>query len=251
MKQSMSRRSFLTGAAAAGVFAAGTAITGCSPSGGQDSGSSAGSSASSDSAAGEGLTYTVLDEKWDFEIAPAAIPDDQITETISADIVVVGSGLAGMVTAVSAMEHGAQSVIVVSTSSKGISRGGSNFAFGTTAQKEQGVEMTLDGMRAHIKQEQTFGGNYCDGGKWSDWMNHSSEVMDWMIERCASRGLKVSLEPGLTDPDGVFTIQAAAHNFFNDEFPLGFKDGAPLQVNAMVDIFKEMGGTVYFDTKVV
>lgn len=252
MKQSMSRRSFLTGAAAAGVLAAVPAITGCSPAGKQDSGNSGGGApAQADGTAGEGLTYEVLDEKWDFEIPSAAISDDQITDTISADIVVVGSGLAGMVTAVSAMEHGAKNVVVVSASSKGISRGGSNFAIGSKAQKEQGINMTVESMRGHIKQEQTFGGLYCDGGKWSDWMNHTTEVMDWMIDRCASRGLKVSLEPGLTDPDGVFTIQPAAHNFFNDEFPLGFKDGAPLQVNAMVDIFQELGGTVYFDTKVV
>lgn len=249
MKQSISRRSFLAGAAVAGLAVA-PSLVGCSPSGdAQTTGS--GDTAIADATESGALNQDVLEKKWDFEIAPEPIADDRISETVSADIVVVGSGLAGMVTAVSAAEHGAD-VIVVSASSKGISRGGSNFAFGSKAQKEQGINLTLTDMRPHIKQEQSFGGNYCDGGKWSDWMNHSTEVMDWMIDKCESRGLRVSLEPGLTDPDGVFTIEPCAHNFFNDEFPLGFKDGAPLQVNTMVDIFQsELGGTIYFDTKVV
>ncbi|MEC4184790.1 FAD-binding protein [Adlercreutzia sp. R21] len=246
MKQNISRRSFLTGAVATGLAATGATLVGCGSPKSDGSGAS-----SSEAASSEGLNESVLDEKWDFEIAPASITDDQVSNTISADIVVVGSGLSGMVTAVSAAQAGAN-VVVVSASSKGISRGGSNFAFGTKAQAAQGIDLTIDDMRAHVKQEQTFGGYYCDGGKWADWTNHSSEVMNWMIDLCASRGLEVSLEPGLDDPDGVLTIPACAHNFFNDEFPLGFKDGAPLQVNAMVDIFQsDLGGEIHFNTKVV
>lgn len=246
MTREISRRSFLKGAAGTGLLASAALATGCAPSteGANDTSSR---STSSDII----LDAGALNDKWDFEIAPEPIADDQISETYHAEIVVVGSGLSGMVTAVAAAERGAD-VIVVTASSKGISRGGSNFAFGTTAQKEQGIDITLDDMRAHIKQEQSLGGNYCDGGKWADWMNHSTEVMDWMIDRCQQQGLRVSLEPGLEDPDGVLTIPPTAHNFFNDEFPLGFKDGAPLQVNAMIQVFQnELGGTVYFDTPVV
>lgn len=240
MSSTVSRRSFLAGAASAGL-AAGALMAGCTPQ-------SATESSAETEQSGSTLDQSTLDMQWSFEIPTEPITDDQIKETRSAEIVIVGSGLSGLVTAVSAAEHGAD-VIVVSASSKPISRGGSNFAFGTTAQKEQGIAFTADDLRKHIKLEQSLGGNFCDAGKWSDWMHHSAEVMNWEIEKLTSKGLKVSIEPGMVDPDGIFTIQPAAHNFFNDEFPLGFKDGAPLQAQGMASVFTDdLGGTIYYNT---
>ena len=239
----VTRRSFVAGAAVAGLAAAVGAVSGCSPN--------ADSSQESRSARGEGIDDSVLEQPWSFEIAPEPVPDDQIVESHAAEIVVVGSGLSGMVAAVSAAEEGAD-VIVVSASSKGISRGGSNFAFGTDVQLEHGIELTRSDMRSIVKSQQGQNSYLVDCGKWADIINNSSKVMSWEIEKLEAKGLKVSLEPGFTDPDGVLTVPAVAHNFFNDEFPLGFKDGAPQQVNAMVDIFvNDFGGRVFFGTPVV
>ena len=43
-------------------------------------------------------------KKWSFEIAPDPIPDSEIKETIEHDIIVIGSGMAGLCTMCSAME---------------------------------------------------------------------------------------------------------------------------------------------------
>ncbi|BAK44756.1 FAD-binding protein [Eggerthella sp. YY7918] len=240
--ESISRRSFVSGAAATGILATFGGLAGCAPQ-------AVDSKANSNS---EGiLDANSLEQKWSFEVPPEPISDSDVAETYSAEIVVVGSGLAGMVTAVAAAEDGAD-VIVVSASSKGISRGGSNFGFGTKAQQAHDISITKDDMRVYMKSQLGQGSFLADNGKWADILNHSSEVMDWEIDKLASKGLNVSLEPGFTDPDGVLTMPAAAHNFFTDELPLGFKDGAPQQVNAMVDIFtNDLGGTVYFDSPVV
>lgn len=46
-------------------------------------------------------------EKWSFEIPPEAITDDQIVDTVEADVVVVGAGTSGLVVANTAAEAGA------------------------------------------------------------------------------------------------------------------------------------------------
>ena len=43
--------------------------------------------------------------KWEFEIPPAPIPDDQIAEVIEDEIIVVGSGMSGLTTAYSAQSN--------------------------------------------------------------------------------------------------------------------------------------------------
>ena len=65
--------------------------------------------------------------KWSFMIPPEPVPDDQITETVENDIIVVGGGMSGFTTAVSAAEQGAK-VTLFSAASAPISRGGSNYA---------------------------------------------------------------------------------------------------------------------------
>ena len=47
-----------------------------------------------------------------FEVAPAPIPDSEIMNTVTADIVVIGEGIAGIVTALAAAEAGAKVTII-------------------------------------------------------------------------------------------------------------------------------------------
>ena len=51
-------------------------------------------------------------EKWTFEIPPPLIPQKQIKEVITADVVVVGAGLAGLTAAGSAAEKGAKTILL-------------------------------------------------------------------------------------------------------------------------------------------
>ena len=94
-KSTISRRSFLTGAAGAGALAAAGALAGCSPS--TNTGSSAGDESDS--------TTT---SSWRTQ---PDMPTD-ISETIDADIVVVGAGSSGLSAAVQAAEKGAKVVLL-------------------------------------------------------------------------------------------------------------------------------------------
>ena len=240
----LNRRQFLAGAAGVAAMGAlaGTALA--------EEAAEGAAPAEEAAPAGDLMTADKAAEvKWAFEVAPDPIPEDQIVETFTHDIVVVGAGLGGLTTATAAAEQGAD-VIVFSASSKPISRGGSNHAIGSKYQIEKGIEYNPELARKIIKTEQTSGTYFMDKKKWMRWVNHSAESIDWTIEKMEAKGLKTSLEPGFPDPDGVIDIPPASHNFYNDEQPFGALFGAPLQAQAMADTFTDdFGGEIHYNTK--
>lgn len=245
----LTRRKFLTKAAtvgAAGAVAAAGGLAACSPQ--ADQGGTDGSQPSvlgSDTV----LTADTFDMKWSFEIPPDPVPDDQIAETITHDIIIVGSGLSGLCTAVSAQEMGAD-VHLFSASTKPIGRGGSNSAIGTKYQKSLGYTFDKNSPEIdHLFKVELVSGAYQPNQRlWAKWRNNSAESMDWMTDIMAAKGLQVSMEPGYWDPDGVLTSPPASHNFFNEEQPFGVLFGAPLQAQAYADTFVERGGTIDYST---
>lgn len=99
MQKDCTRRGFLKGA---GVLCAGTtlaAMAGCAPAQPQDKAASTTLGATGDAA-----------PVW--ETAPEPIADDQITETVQADVVIVGAGIAGNVAAMAAAEAGLSAVVL-------------------------------------------------------------------------------------------------------------------------------------------
>lgn len=191
------------------------------------------------------------DVKWSFMVPPDPVDESEIVETKTHDIVIVGAGMAGLCTAVSAAEKGAD-VIVFSASTMPISRGGSNHAIGSKYQKEKGVDYDPEVARKIVKAEQTAGTYFMDKKKWERWINHSAESIDWTIDLMESQGLKCSLEPGFPDPDGIIEIPPASHNFYNDEQPFGALFGAPLEAQAYADIFTgTYGGEIDYSTRAI
>ncbi|WP_304598286.1 twin-arginine translocation signal domain-containing protein, partial [Adlercreutzia caecimuris] len=104
----MDRRSFLKGATVAGVAAAAAGtlgLTGCAPK-----------TEGTGELAGTGELILDADKfanaKWNFEIAPDPIDESKIEETVNCEILVLGAGVGGLVTAASAMEEGADLVLI-------------------------------------------------------------------------------------------------------------------------------------------
>lgn len=247
MNMTMNRRNFLKGAIATGAIAAtGAALSGCAKTDAADSDmkhADAGTDATS---------YLTADSyenaTWSFEVPPEPVDESEIAETYTHDIIVVGAGMAGLCTAVSAAETGAD-VLVFSASSKPISRGGSNHAIGSKYQKEKGIDYSPEIAREIVKAEQTAGTYFMDKKKWERWINNSAESIDWTIDHMEKKGLKCCLEPGYTDPDGTITIPPASHNFYNDEQPFGALFGAPLEAQAYADILTDdFGKEIHYNT---
>jgi hypothetical protein len=257
MRTGISRRDLLKGAAVAGAAVAAGGLAACAPQtpneepppAAGDAGATAAPDAAPVDAVPDVLTADVLERKWSFEIPPEPVPDSEITETITHDVVVIGAGLAGLCTAVSAQEAGAD-VHLFSASTRPIGRGGSNSSIGSKYQKSLIGEIGPDSpeIRHLIKVENVSGAYQHNQRLWSKWVNNSAESMDWMIDIMTAKGLKVSMEPGYVDPDGILDSPPASHNFFNDEQPFGALFGAPLQAQAYADTFIERGGSIEYET---
>ena len=242
----LDRRNFVKGAAAA---TAATAIAASGTAALASESASASADGEKKAAANVMTANKYAETQWSFMVPPEPVPDSQIKETYTHDIVVVGAGMAGLCTAVSAAEKGAD-VIVFSASTKPISRGGSNHAIGSKYQKAKGIEYDPELARKIVKAEQTAGTYFMDKKKWERWINNSAESIDWTIDLMEKKGLKCSLEPGYPDPDGVIEIPPASHNFYNDEQPFGALFGAPLEAQAYADTFTDdLGGEIHYSTK--
>lgn len=152
-----------------------------------------------------------------FMIEPDAIPDSKISQTKTADIIVIGSGVSGLCLACRASELGA-SVIVFSASSAHVERGGSNHGINTKTQQEKGIDYKPKELAHRIKQEFMAAGYNVDQQKWSNWLNNNTESMNWLIKKMEGYGAGVTLELGYQDEDGLFNFKPASHNFV---FPEG------------------------------
>lgn len=215
MKTTMDRRAFLKGAIVAGAAGTSVALAGCAPK--ENSANLAGTGepqGAQGASALSGDTYPTT--PWDFEIAPDPIAEDLITETIEADVIVVGSGLSGLTCAYSAIESGVD-VILFSASDHPVARGGTNHSFNTRVQKERGIDYTPETFRKQFKFEL-----HCYDGKinqelWWRWVNNSEESQNWLIDIMESEGAEITIEKPYIDDDGAYEQQKSALNFLIPE----------------------------------
>lgn len=170
-EKEFTRRDFMKGAAGVAAASAALGVLGAcsSPA---DSTTAAQTAAETTTAAEE---MPVSGYSW--EKAPDPIPDSEIKETIEADIVIVGAGIAGVTAALRASELGAK-VAVVEKAAFPSSRGGHYAAY-------QSKAMTNAGMKNDPKDDiardwMRMCGNRCDQKLVYLFLDRSSEVMDWL-----------------------------------------------------------------------
>ena len=180
----MSRRNFLTGAAA-GAAALGVAgLAGCSPTSQEEAAESGSSESSSSSSGSSTVGYDGTGTMPWLEDAPS-ISDSDVTEELEADVVVVGLGCAGVPAARAAAEAGA-SVICLETSSSLNSAASDMAIFGGETQatwdrgdgfldKKTVVNMHMEECSHHVKQS-IISRYYDESGAALDWFLEPSSV---------------------------------------------------------------------------
>lgn len=253
--QTLSRRNFFKTAATVGAAAAvGGALSGCAPSAAPEKAGAASDAEklSSTSPSSEYMNSELYKQKWTFEIPPDPIPESDIAETVEAEIVVVGSGTSGLVTANSALEEGAK-VVVVSASEKPVSRGGSNHAVWCKKFDELGLEKTDPSI-----YEKEIYADTCkvDQKKWYKFIANSETAANWAIDIMEGAGYKVVVEGGTPGHEESLYYQATRSIGWGYGDGMEPEEGAaqvtammqPLFVNQLAKRFQDMGGDIYYKT---
>ncbi len=186
-KKNLSRREFLKGAGVSVAALAGSSVlTGCKPKAAP--------------AEGEATDTPAAGGTYSFETPPEPIADKDITETVTADVVVVGAGDAGLAATLAAAEAGA-SVILLEKSASFNSRGFGNGALDTKYHKEQGIELDKG---AIVNDLVEFAGAKVDQAKIELWADHSGEVYDHLIDLATEAELPIMLFPAGQDPEARY-----------------------------------------------
>ena len=236
----LNRRDFLKGAVVTGALAAGGALAGCAPAAKEGNAANSGAAAPAEGAASEYLTAASATQKWAFEIPPEPITD--IAETVEADVVVVGAGTAGLVTAYSALQQGLD-VVAVTASSIPISRGGSNNAIYSKQMETEGFPRQDP---YFILKEMAENSNNVDQRKWYHYYHNSEEAMNWMIDIMEGAGFQTGIErTSNMVEDSLFYQAPAAHGWINTENQaVGMTQ--PFVVNTLSEKIQAEGGRVLF-----
>jgi fumarate reductase flavoprotein subunit len=164
-KNALSRRAFLGlgGAAAATVAAA--SLTAC------------GAPAPSNNNSGGGGGSSTPPPTTDYKAKPPAITDAEIVETLEADVVVIGGGVAGSFAAATAAEEGA-SVIVLQKADVAVANGSGAAAWNSKALQDLGGD--FDPWEAAIAWTRQ-GENRADIDLLKTWIYNSGPTMDWAM----------------------------------------------------------------------
>lgn len=164
MNRNISRKAFIKGAAASALGLTSIGILGaCSPAAGAPEQPST-------------PETSVAKTAWSWETAPEPITD--FVKTVNADIVIVGSGLAGTIAACRAAELGA-SVAVIEQMDKPSSRGGHYAVYQTEKMKEAGIVNAPkeEILRDWIRQC----GNRCNEKLVWKYLDRSEEAFAWLM----------------------------------------------------------------------
>lgn len=160
-----------------------------------------GAAASAAAVAGSGLLAVGAQDaeeetKYAWETAPEPIPDADIAETIDADVVVIGAGVAGVLAAVAANEAGAK-VVIIEKTDKASGRGGDNSAIDSFKHRELGIELDKHDI---VRQLWHWGQGRINMELLYLWANNSGMVLDKIADMLAEEGLETFLVvPDRTD----------------------------------------------------
>jgi len=204
-------------------------------------------------AAGTGLAGNGMDSSqsaqcktYSFETPPPPIRPDEIKKRVSAEIVVIGAGTSGLVCACSAVENGAE-VVVIASSPAPVGRGGSNHAFNSKLMRRLGLNSDPS---SELKDEMKCHSYMIDQDKWWLWARRSGEAMDWLIDKMEAAGYRSVIEKGNTDPEGIMTMHPGSHSWLGDNIKTAGRS-QQLVVNVLAGSAQAGGARIFYNTTAV
>lgn len=167
------------------------------------------------------------------------------TSVEEADVVVVGAGTAGLVTAVAAAQGG-KSVIVIAKDDAPSGQGGSHFAINSRLSSELGLE--IDAAEA-VTHELQINGYKVSERQWSIFANESGTAMDWYCSLMENGGLSCTVEVPAYNCGGSSSEYWGSHIFYGGPNDQPFGDLVD-ELNILVDdLVDELGQTLHLSTR--
>lgn len=224
METNLSRRGFLTGSAAVGAVAA-LGLAGCSPST---------SSSTSSSSSEEATTSSWRDQP--------EMPTD-ISETVDADLIVIGAGNGGLVAATTAAQNGAK-VIVLEKSGSIASAREAIGALNSSLEPDHIEDVPTLVNHASLTQSGDI-----NAPLYYTWAAKSGEMIEWMKETLEPKGMLFPFEWHAPDDEHAY-YPAMCYNPCLDEYnPDGPNYGAYMHLEVLSSVFTDdLGGEIQFNT---
>ncbi|WP_251230899.1 FAD-dependent oxidoreductase [Adlercreutzia aquisgranensis] len=258
----ISRRSFLTGAAVAGVSAAfaGT-LAGCSttqekapetPEEPKAPATDATTEAAAAPADPAPAPTPATDGKPAWMTAPDPVPEDEIVETTDCEILIVGAGVAGLPAAMMAAEAGADVHVLEKGGSFGVARL-CTAGFNSDLQKSLGL--TTDRKDFIMNTWAITNGVNGRMSSYGLWFDNSAEYINWLEAAFATKGYKLipaaSLEYKITN-DGIGMAGASElwqcypqMIYFANEDGSFFGTGNPVNWTQVMEEYSTEHGAVF------
>jgi len=193
-------------------------------------------------------TTAVEKEVWYDETYFKEEPITEIDETYNFDVVVVGAGNGGCVSAVSAAELGAQVAWVEQNDGPIMWAGEISAINSKVAQEEYGISYSEAEKGKIINDISQYGSYEVDQRLIKLWADHSGRTMDWYTEKMKAKGLGMFIETDLLESDMYLSVPVT-HTVYADEFKeLGPNNMGSAQANPLwVEYAQEMGVENYFE----
>ena len=179
------------------------------------------------------------------------IGEGEIKETIDTEVLVVGAGNSGLMTAARAASAGAKVLVI----EKAISSQTERHWIGAVGTKEQEADGTVIDKNKLVAELAKYASHRCDERLIRLWVNNSGEAIDWYAEQVKKYNPDVYLfheyDLGEGDHDTYF-CPATMHNFQDDLPEHDYSEATSTYGFAsLVNVLTENGGTVKYQTKLV
>lgn len=226
VKQGISRRAFIKGTAAgAGIIAA---------AGGGLIGKST-----------DKLYAASQSNKYSFEIPPPAIPVGDIKQTVIADVVVVGLGMAGIPAAISAAEAGVKVAALEKQESVNAMGSQDIGMIGTKWHKAHGMTWTPEVTNEAIRELMKWGGNRIDQRLLRIWVNRSPEDWDWLTAMTDPAG--INWQPRIWPPPEPWDNSRENYKQYPTAASISTSEFSRM-LNILADKAKSLGTALHFGT---
>lgn len=262
----LTRRDFMKGALGMGALGALTALTGCSGAAAPESSTPA-SETAPESAPDSASETTSVPETSSSETetvgeaAPAVsdwlgaapeIAESDITETVETEVLVVGAGNAGLMTAARAASLGTQ-VLVIEKAIASMNERHWIGAVDTTAAREANVSVDKNKLVTELVR---YASHRCDERLLRLWVNHSGEAIDWYAGQVTHYNpdvkLHVEWDLGEENPDSAYYVPVTMHNFQDNIPEHDYSEATSAYgLSSLTSTVLENGGEIRYETSLV